>query len=600
MCTVGEDERFVLEFEVNPSLVVHSDAVMDTTRGDLGLDGVATERAFAFRRTIEAILDSANSTSDAGAQAQFVQIMIDSFQSPTGHALNAGAGIVMPLDDRSEASELSAADLLDDASPTAMKPLALFNRFDLAPDNWSHCGEHRIVYGRERPDPTTPFDRFLVIFEAMVPNPDPAAGAAGCRRVAEFWAGLTGASEAEQASRLSAFFYDGQTGHADGDLDAPVVSFRNYGGDGNRGQVRANAFMDQPWQLREWLTQLTFAQSGPALAFVPVTVKDSPLAQLYRDDISGDPELANGNVPAAVAGLHGQFIQALTSTIASQLMSEGSTKHQTLADGLASYDLGAMPVSEATILLNTIALGNDDKFNEHQSVSQGGADVPGEPAGSSVAVVQLLDQVGAVPTPDVNAQSGQTLLNRARAVTCGGCHMTAARSTGGFFGPPGVIVRENADATVVRWPDIHADGFVHVSENSRGLSPALEQAFLPTRRYVMGRYLCETLAAAPVPEPEPEPVPEPYALMLAHRDLPMEAVTQGRSYVDAIIDDYAAETTGQPAARAAGAVAIGSAVEDMSASELGALRGLVTDAIDAARAVERQRSGAFYATRRPH
>ncbi len=42
------------------------------------------------------------------------------------------------------------------------------------------------------------------------------------------------------------------------DLRGPVVDFRNYGGDGNRGQVRGNMFMDFPWQLREWLTQLTF------------------------------------------------------------------------------------------------------------------------------------------------------------------------------------------------------------------------------------------------------------------------------------------------------------------------------------------------------
>jgi hypothetical protein len=606
MCTVGGDNRFVPKFDIRPSLVVNSNAVLDATRGQLGLAGEQNERAFSFRRTIAAILDSvppevSSGPSDAAAQEAFVKTLIDSFQVPTGQALNAQAGILMPLDDRTEAAELNAKDLLDEISPTGMptgmKPLALFNRFDLAPDNWSHCGEYRIVYGRERPDPTNPFDRFLMIFEARVQNP--GNGPEGCRRVAEFWAGLTGLNEVDQAKKLSAFYYEGKTDHADGDLVFPVVNFRNYGGDGNRGQVRANAFMQQPWQLREWLTQLTFAQSGPKLAFVPVTVKDNPLAQLYRDDLSGDAELANGNIAAAVTSLHGAFIEALTSTIGPRLLSESTPQHQTLANGLENYDLGAAPpIDESTVLLQTIALANTDKFNEHQSTSQGGVDVPGEPAGSSVAVAALLDQVGATPGSQINAQSGQTLLNRARAGTCGGCHMTAARSTGGFFNGPGVIVRENGDGSVVRWPDV-AGGFVHVLETDRSLSPALETAFLPVRRYIMARFLCETLGVEAPVEPEPQPVPEPYALLLAQRSLPTGSVTQGGRYLDEIIGDYAQEIAPQPTA-AADVTAVRSTMQAMSPGERYALRARVSSAIDAARAIEQQRPGAFVETRRPH
>jgi hypothetical protein len=603
MCTAGEDGTFSLGFDVKPSMVVHSDALMDTTRGDLGLDGEASERAFSFRRTIQAILESAGGPSDEAAQQAFVQGMIDSFRT-TGQALNAAAGVRMPFDDRSEASELSAADMLDDASPSAMKPLALFNRFDLAPENWSHCGEHRIVYGRTRVDPSSPSDRFLLIFEAMVPNPDPEAGAAGCRRVAEFWAGLAGMPEIDQAAALSGFYYEAVTGHADGDLTEPVVSFRHYGGDGGRGQVRANAFMDQPWQLREWLTQLTFAGEGPTLAFVPTTVKDNPLAQLFRDDISGDAELLNGNVPAAVENLHGDFIQALTASIGPRLMSEGTLQHQQLARGIedGAYDLGDAPVTEDMILLHTIGLGNEDRFNEHQSISQGPPDVPGEPAGSSVAVTELLSQIGGMPNPEVAAQSGETLLNRARAGSCGGCHMTASRSGGGFFAPPGVIVRENADGTVVRWPDIHPDLFVHVSENTRELSPALEEAFLPVRRYIMGRYLCETLDEAPAPEPAPalEAVPEPYVAAIARTGVPVQAVLESASYLDQIVGAYAEQVTGRAPALEAPGASVAAAVGEMSPAERGALRARVYDAIRAARAIELQRPGAFVETRRPH
>ena len=150
-----------------------------------------------------------------------------------------------------------------------MKPLAVFNRFDLAPADWIHCGEHRIVYGKR--EPQLPPNRFLLIFEAAVPNPDPAAGEAGCRPITEFWAGLSAPRRRRYrvAKRLVRLLLRGQdrpeprrAGPAE-----PVVHYKNYGGDGSRGQVRGNLFMQQPWQLREWLTQPTFDPANP-LAFV--------------------------------------------------------------------------------------------------------------------------------------------------------------------------------------------------------------------------------------------------------------------------------------------------------------------------------------------
>ena len=606
MCSQAGDGRFQLHFTIKPSLVVHSNAVMDATRGDLGLDGEASERAFSFRRTIKAILESANGPADEAAQIAFVRTMLDSFRVPTGKALNAAAGVLMPFDNRAEADKLIPEQMLDESSPQAMKPLALFNRFDLAPDNWAHCGEHRIVYGKQNPDPFP--NRMLLIFEAMVPNPQPSAGEAGCRRVAEFWAGLSGADAAddlEKARRLSAFFYEGKTGHADGDLvdpatnaPAPVVSFRNYGGDGGRGQVRANAFMQLPWQLREWLTQLTFSETGPAVAFVPVTVKDNPLAELYRDDLSTVTNITNGNVAAAVTNLHGQFIQSLTSGIALRLLSETTDKHRLLADELEQFDLGSgPPVSEETILFSTIALGNEDKFNEHQSVSQGGEDVPGIPAGTALTVTALLDQVGAFPSQPFPRQSGQTILNRALASTCGGCHMTAARSAG-FFGAPGVVVREKADGTELRWPDVDPGGFVHVNETTRALSPALEQFFLPVRRYILGRHLCAELEG-PVVAGGPEPWVESYALALGRIDLPVETVASKARYLDEVVSSY---MTGARKGTQAltGRQPMSAKIASLNSTERAALRVKVAEVIDAARQIELLRPGAFVETRRPH
>jgi hypothetical protein len=239
-----------LEFDVKPSLVAHSDAIMDTTFGGAGLPGGdPDERLFSFRRTIGSILETAEAGSNTpAAREALVQTMLDSFATASGSALNPDAGVLMPLDPRAETLRLNAADLLDESSDQAMRPLAVFNRFDLAPADFVHCGEHRIVYGMKE-SPNFPLDRFLLIFEASVPNPDPEAGEEGCRPITEFWAGLSEVGDTEIATKLSAFFYEGEMDTAT--LDDPVVSYKNYGGDGARGQVRGNLFMQQPWQLRE-------------------------------------------------------------------------------------------------------------------------------------------------------------------------------------------------------------------------------------------------------------------------------------------------------------------------------------------------------------
>lgn len=590
-CVQGDNGVSSLDFDIKPSMVVHDDAVLDATRGDLGLDGEAAEGAFAFSRTIGSILETAGVPSDAAAREAFVQTMLDSFVGHDSRMLNAQAGIFMPFDERpEEQTELSAAQMLDDAGPSAMVPLALFNRFDLAPETWTHCGEHRIVYGLKRPEPDTPGDRFLLIFEAMVPNPSPADGEQGCRRVTEFWAGLGGMAELDQAQALSGFFYDGVTGHADGDLDGPVVNFQNYGGDGNRGQVRANAFMTFNWQLREWLTQLTFDPSGSPLAFVPVTVKDNPLAELYHDDVSA---LNAGNVPASVNLLHGQFIQALTSGIVPNLIPEGGAKHAGLVNALSDFDLGAAPVDEETVVLNSIALGNHDKFNEFQSTSHPpGDDIPGQPGGSSVTVTALLDSLGGTLGGGFPGQSGAVILNRAGAGTCQGCHRTTV----------GATMRQDG-ANVIQWPDVATGGFVHVREADRALSPALEDVFLPFRRYVLGRHLCKDL----VPASPPPPSPDIYEGILAERSVEVEAVATSERYLSQVIGAYLGSVGRSMPEAVAGTERIAemtepidSAVGELSEGQRQGLRNTVSQAIDAARTIERQTPGAFVETRRPH
>ena len=54
-CTKPAAGPATLGFDVRPSMVVNAPAVLDVTRGDLGLGGTAGERAFSFSRTVAAI-----------------------------------------------------------------------------------------------------------------------------------------------------------------------------------------------------------------------------------------------------------------------------------------------------------------------------------------------------------------------------------------------------------------------------------------------------------------------------------------------------------------------------------------------------------------
>lgn len=591
-------DKISLGFEVKPSLVAHSDGILDTTFGDAGESGGApTERLFSFARTIGTILESASAFGGANtpaAREAFIQTMLDSFALADGFALNPDAGVLMPLDARAgERMRLSAANLLDETSDQALKPLAVFNRFDLAPADWIHCGEHRIVYGKENPDIPAPPSRFLLIFEAAVPNPDPEAGEAGCRPITEFWAELSAGTgdDTEMARRLAAFFYEGKTDPslAEPDLPEAVVHYKNYGGDGSRGQVRGNLFMGFPWQLREWLTQPTFDPASP-LAFVVETVKDNPLAELYRDDLSGT-SIATANVPAAVTVLHGNFVAELTSDIRDHLMAEETQKHRGLVEDLERFELGTGPtnaVEEEKILLNTIALGNHNRFNEHQSTSLGPSDEPREVAGSVLRTV--LEEVGATtsPSPAVNPQTAAVILARAQAGTCAGCHMTS----------PNDVIREIPNEADVVWPDVAAGGFVHVREADRMLSPALEDHFLPVRRYILGRHLCP---AAPADEP---------VALLAPEAGPVVGVPAVRSgamrFVDAVVADFVTTRAPSGVARAPAAPAdeqpalAAAAIGQLDPVARDALRQKVHEEIAEARRLEQNVSGAFVEVRRPH
>ncbi len=171
--------------------------------------------------------------------------------------------------------------------------IGFVNRFDLADkDRGQHCGEFRIVFARNSgfgaaQNCSFPLGkRLLIIFEALVPNPEPPhspqkpnpdnifVNLEGCRPIVEFWLSLSdlNMSTTDRGTALRDFFLKGLP---DAKI-APVVDAKNYAGGPCSGQIRTNQLMQPSWTLREFKTS-----NG---RIVPATVKSNPGNELFRKD----------------------------------------------------------------------------------------------------------------------------------------------------------------------------------------------------------------------------------------------------------------------------------------------------------------------------
>jgi hypothetical protein len=172
--------------------------------------------------------------------------------------------------------------------------IAFSNRFDLADKHsGAHCGEYRIVFAknsglkRKNAEPPPTDNRNLIIFEALVPNPDPHvdpdkgpfAKLAGCRPIVEFWLSLsnTEMTTSVRGKALRDFFLNGLPK----DDIGPIVNARHYAGGPDSGQIRTNQFMQGRWILREFKTY------GGSI--VPATVKSNPGNALISSPATKDP-----------------------------------------------------------------------------------------------------------------------------------------------------------------------------------------------------------------------------------------------------------------------------------------------------------------------
>jgi hypothetical protein len=104
-----------------------------------------------------------------------------------------------------------------------------------------------------------------------------------------FWKEIGSMSKTDALVQLEKFFYQGLE-HKGVQLPAAInfahlPSFAHY--THGTGQVRSNAFINSPWQLREFKTDID--AYGKAV-FVADSVKSNPLAELFAKEGSLDSD----------------------------------------------------------------------------------------------------------------------------------------------------------------------------------------------------------------------------------------------------------------------------------------------------------------------
>jgi len=414
---------------------------------------------FSFTRTLDAILASGAGHGDSdrvsdAERERFLTSLIETFSREDTMVSQPISGLAMKVDGRPGEAGLKAGELL------GMIPVGLFNRLDLADKDFQHCGEHRIVYAV--PDSGNKLKRFLIIFEAKIDNP--GEGLEGCALVADVWRKAARTTDNQEKAQILEEFYYG-TDWAEVEGLKPVIHAHHFGVP--MGQVRGNLFFDDPnlnWQLREWRVAV---REDEKLVFKTAPVAGNPLAELYQD---GDQGSEAGDV---LERERTRFQAEFLTTYSLQLV---STDHGFKdPDPAADKDNAG---SFETILVSTLGAKFDPRFNEFQSDSDNftGGDVVASNAGSQFR--SQLRPIVFMPSAagnTIRTITPEHLLNRAGAVTCGGCHEYSNGQPIAFIGTGD----PSGSDKPINWPA--SLGFVHISEEGE-LSPALINHFLEFRK----------------------------------------------------------------------------------------------------------------------
>lgn len=199
--------------------------------------------------------------------------------------------VVMPLAGFIATADPASWRLTGTPEWTHVRPIAIVNRFDLAPADYSHCGEYRLIFSRR----TTRRSRLNIAIETVLPNPHPREGKAGCAAVAASWWGLTRIASAEQRrDRLEQLFFGGH----------PVLpSIFDQKTFERGGRIRTSEISDGRPAFAQFELMRTrgFAQPYPLLIRVPLD--NMPSAALF----------AAGAASEQAASFRREFVREISS-----------------------------------------------------------------------------------------------------------------------------------------------------------------------------------------------------------------------------------------------------------------------------------------------
>jgi len=412
---------------------------------------------FSFRETIQHILGTASGAQPGtdkwklataeNEQITFLTSLLRSFHQieRTNNGVRNDATL------RPNEADIQASKLLSD-----MRPVGLFNRLDLAPASWRYCGEHRVVYAMG-----TKTNRMFLIFEAAVDNPDPTHSAAGCLRIANFWAGLKERPVSELPDALHGFYYRGDLGDGLTNV-ASVLDSKHFGVP--FGQIRGNLFMaaddveNNPWMLREWRT---FPDVNAGTKLVVDTIKANPIAELFNDK--------------PLANEHGrtQSFADLRPEFQSRFII-GNLRELIEVDLQAAAE-NRVPTGDE--IFNKLSANFDDRFNDFESISQVTPTEDDNYEADRELKEKIELELAKYKLPASWQLTSDHIMNRAEALSCGGCHNLSNDVITGAKSPVG------PGGEAMNWPAALA--FTHIDEKAK-MSKALLDHFLPAR--------CENLA----------------------------------------------------------------------------------------------------------
>jgi hypothetical protein len=317
--------------------------------------------------------------------------------------------------------------------------IGITNRFDLAPLDGSNCGQYRLIFARTT---VKPRETLHIIVEAVLPNPKPSDGLAGCRAVAQFWADLSGVdSMTERRARIQHFFFDGIDGFA------PVLRPEHFGT--GAGRIRTLQVQpDAPSGVGRFY-QFQLLRQDSRLLVVPGLLEDTPYGPLLN--------------AAAAQPLGPQYRQHFLSQIATLAIRDVNGFFEKTPDQYLIHE--SFPEDGFPLTFNIF-----ENFKAGASTAEGQA--------FNTAIAAELQRVGSSIT--VN-----NLMDRAMLQNCHGCHVGLTFAIGDGIVFIGGVVESHVTERQV--PVGNATRFE--------ISPGLRDVFAPNR----ARILSDFLAGKPLP-----------------------------------------------------------------------------------------------------